>query len=114
MVLFLDSSSSEKYTRKIVYKVRVYPNGKRTLMMVPLLAYMLYNCTFYLFSLVFNVFLLYVALVSLSLFALTFALANFDVNAISQAFSPKTPVRWISILIIFTNQPWLTTARAGW
>lgn len=72
------------------------------LVWIAMLAYMLYNYAFYLFGAAFNTFfLLYVALFSLSLFALIFALASLDVNAISRAFSAKTPVRWISGFMMF-------------
>lgn len=72
------------------------------LVWVAMLAYMLYNYAFYLFGAAFNVFfLIYVALVSLSLLALIFGLVNVDVYAISQTFSTKTPVRWISGFMMF-------------
>jgi hypothetical protein len=67
------------------------------LVWLAMLAYMLYNYAFSLFGAAFNVFFLIdVALVSLSLFALIFALANLDVTAISQLFKTKTPMRWLS------------------
>jgi hypothetical protein len=80
-------------------------NSQRArLVWVAMLAYMFYNYAFYLFGAAFNVFfLLYVALVSLSLFALIFALANVDVQAISQAFSARTPARWISSFMMFID-----------
>lgn len=72
------------------------------LVWVAMLAYMLYNYAFYLFGTAFNVFfLVYVALVSLSLFALIFALANLDVTILSQSFRTSTPVRWISGFMVF-------------
>jgi hypothetical protein len=72
------------------------------LVWVAMLAYMLYNFAFYLFGTAFNVFfLLYVALVSLSIFALIFVISSLDATAISQSFSAKTPVRWISGFMIF-------------
>jgi hypothetical protein len=62
-----------------------------------LLAYMLYNYVFYLYGAAFNrFFLLYVALVALSITALIISLSNLDVQSISQAFLPRTPVRWIA------------------
>jgi hypothetical protein len=72
------------------------------LVWVAMLAYMLYNYAFYLFGAAFNVFfLVYVAIVSLSLFALMFALSSLDVTAISRAFRASTPVRWISAFMVF-------------
>jgi hypothetical protein len=72
------------------------------LVWIAMLAYMLYNYAFYLFGSAFNVFfLLYVALIALPMFALIFALANLDVDAISQAFDRRTPVKWVSGFMIF-------------
>jgi hypothetical protein len=62
-----------------------------------LLAYMLYNYVFYLYGAAFNrFFLLYVALVALSVAALIASVSTLDVHRISLAFHPRTPVRWIS------------------
>lgn len=62
-----------------------------------LLAYMLYNYVFYLYGAAFNrFFLLYVALVALSLTTLIVSISSLDVQAIGHAFHPRTPVRWIS------------------
>jgi hypothetical protein len=72
------------------------------LVWVAMLSYMLYNFAFYLFGTAFNVFfLVYVAIVSLALFALIFSLSSLDVTAISQAFRASTPVRWISSFMVF-------------
>jgi hypothetical protein len=61
------------------------------------LDYMLYNYAFYLFAAAFNwFFLIYTALVGLSIFALIFGLTKVNVNALAQRFQAKTPVRWIS------------------
>jgi len=61
------------------------------------LDYMLYNYAFYLFGAAFNrFFLIYVALLALSILALIFGLANLDVHEISRRFRERTPVRWIS------------------
>jgi hypothetical protein len=61
-----------------------------------LMAYMLYNYVFYLYGAAFNrLFLVYVALVALSIGVLIISLFNLNVQAISQAFHPRTPVRWI-------------------
>jgi hypothetical protein len=72
-------------------------SARAQLIWMGLLAYMLYNYVFYLYGAAFNrFFLLYVALVALSLTALIVSVANLDVQAISQTFHPRTPVRWIS------------------
>jgi hypothetical protein len=66
-----------------------------------LLAYMLYNYVFYLYGAAFNrFFLLYVALVVLSVAALIASVSTLDVHRISQAFHPRTPVRWISAYML--------------
>jgi hypothetical protein len=68
-----------------------------------MLAYMLYNYVFYLYGAVFNrFFLLYVALVSLSIVTLVISVFNLDAEGVSQAFDPKTPVTWIAgYMILF-------------
>jgi len=66
------------------------------------LDYMLYNYAFYLFGAAFNAFfLIYVALLALSIFALIFGLINLDVNRISQMFRERTPVKWIGGYFLF-------------
>lgn len=76
--------------------------GSAQLVWMGILDYMLYNYAFYLFGSAFNwFFLLYVALVGLSIFALIFGLANLDVNGIHQLFSNKTPVKWIGGYYLF-------------
>lgn len=66
-----------------------------------ILAYSVYNCAFYVFGAVFNdVFLLHVALFSLSLFALALTLANLDVAGIGAGFGRRTPVRCISAFLM--------------
>lgn len=67
-----------------------------------MLDYTLYNYAFYLFGAAFNrFFLIYVALFTLSIFALIFGLAKLDVSAISQKFHARTSVRWISGFMLF-------------
>jgi hypothetical protein len=75
---------------------------KAQLMWLGALDYMLYNYAFYLFGTAFNAFfLVYAALVALTIFALIFGLANLDIKAIRQQFSPRTPVKWISAYFLF-------------
>ena len=66
------------------------------------LDYMLYNYAFYLFGAAFNwFFLIYVALLGLSIFALILGLVNLDVNRIRQQFRERTPVSWIAGYMLF-------------
>lgn len=66
------------------------------------LDYMMYNYAFYLFGAAFNVFfLIYAALLGLSIFALIFGLLGLDVTRISQQFTEKTPVKWIGGYFLF-------------
>lgn len=73
------------------------------LIWLAMVAYMVYNYAFYLFGATFNrFFLLYVALVSLSILALIFGLQAIDINGISQQFHVRTPVKWISgFMLVF-------------
>lgn len=64
--------------------------------------YMIYNYMFYMFGAAFNYFfLLYVAIFTLSTYILIFALMKTDSVEVSQQFSDRTPVRWISGFMIF-------------
>jgi hypothetical protein len=75
---------------------------KAQLVWMGLLDYMLYNYTFYLFGAKFNwFFLIYVALMGLSIFALIFGLTHLDVNAIGQKVRARTPVKWIAAYMFF-------------
>ncbi|HLE29872.1 MAG TPA: hypothetical protein VI793_17230 [Anaerolineales bacterium] len=75
---------------------------KAQLIWVGVLDYMLYNYAFYLFGAAFNwFFLIYVALLALSIFALIFGLLTLDVNGIGQQFRERTPVKWISGYMMF-------------
>lgn len=65
------------------------------------LGYMLYNYVFYMYGAALNrAFLLYVALVALSLYALILGLVNLDVAEIGRKFRAKTPVKPISIFML--------------
>ena len=75
---------------------------KAQLIWMGALDYMLYNYAFYLFGAAFNwFFLLYAALLALSIFALIFGLIQLDVNGISQQFRKDAPVKWIGGYFIF-------------
>lgn len=64
--------------------------------------YMIYNYMFYMYGAAFNYFfLLYVAIFTLSTYTLIFALIKTDVQELSQRFSPRTPVKWISGFMLF-------------
>ncbi len=73
-----------------------------TLVWLGALDYMLYNFAFYLFGASFNIFfLVYAALLALSIFALIFGLVGLDVATLSHQFSEKTPVKWIGGYFLF-------------
>jgi hypothetical protein len=75
---------------------------KAQLVLLGALDYMLYNYAFYLFGASFNAFfLLYAALLGLSIFAMIFGLINLDVNGIRQQFHERTPVKWIGGYFLF-------------
>lgn len=64
--------------------------------------YMVYNYTFYLFGAAFNVFfLVYAALVVLSVYTLVFALIQTDVENYSRSFTLKLPYKFISTFMLF-------------
>lgn len=66
------------------------------LIWMAMLGYTLYGYGFYLFGATFNdVFLVYVALFSLSIFALVAGLIRLDAAAIAKQFKTSTPIRWI-------------------
>jgi hypothetical protein len=75
---------------------------KAQLIWMGALDYMLYNYAFYLFGAAFNAFfLIYAALLGLSIFALIFGLVNLDVTRIRGRFSERTPVKWIGGYFLF-------------
>lgn len=77
-------------------------SDRAQLVWLAMLNYMLYNFAFYLFGAAFNwFFLVYVALFTLSIFGLIFALVNIDVNRIGKKFRERTPVKWISGYMMF-------------
>lgn len=80
---------------------------------IGLLGYMVYNYAFYLFGAVFNsFFLIYVAVFSISIYALILALLSVDVITVKHYFSEKTPVKIISIFLLFISLP-LAIAELG-
>ncbi len=75
---------------------------KGQLLWLSSLFYMFYNYMFYLFACAFNnFFLLYVVLVSASIYAIIFALIKVDVQEISQRFNENLPVKWIGGFMFF-------------
>ena len=79
----------------LIFSIRGSPPAQ--LLWLGMLDYTLYNYAFYLFGAAFNsFFLIYLALFTLAIYALIFALVNIDVVAISQQFQARTPIRWIS------------------
>ena len=84
----------------LVYSAR--GSFKAQLIWMGMLDYMLYNYAFYLFGAAFNVFfLMYAALLALSIIALIFGLANLDVNRISGQIKKEAPVKWIGGYFLF-------------
>jgi hypothetical protein len=75
---------------------------KAQLVWMGALDYMLYNFAFYLFGAAFNwFFLLYTALLALSIFALISGLANLDIGGINRMMRVGTPVKWIGGYFLF-------------
>lgn len=65
-----------------------------------LLSYTLYNYAFYLFGAAFNsMFLIYVALFTLSIFALIFGVSSLDIKVIAERFRPGTPVKKVGVFM---------------
>lgn len=88
----------------LLWSLRAARRGAARAMLVwmAMLVYMLYNYAYYVFGAVFNpLFLIYVALFSLPLFALIFSLPRLDVAALTRHFGPATPARPIAGFIIF-------------
>jgi len=84
----------------MVYSARGSSKGQ--LIWMGMLDYMLYNYAFYLFGAAFNwFFLIYTALLALSIFALIFGLIDLDINGISQQFRKEAPVKWIGGYFLF-------------
>jgi hypothetical protein len=86
--------------------VAIYFSNKNSnrlhLILVGLLGYVFYNFAFYLFGAAFNIFfLIYAALVSLSAFTLVLFLSQSNLKNIAINFSEKTPVKLVSIYLVF-------------
>lgn len=65
------------------------------------IGYILYNYVFYLYGAAFNVlFLMYVALVAISLYAFVLGLLSLDVGRLISWFQAGTPVKWIASLML--------------
>jgi hypothetical protein len=66
------------------------------------LAYSVYHSAIYVFGTEFNdIFLIHVAVFSLSVFALGLALANMEVAAIARRFADRTPARFVGGILLF-------------
>jgi hypothetical protein len=77
------------------------------------LGFILYTYTTMCFGAAYNkLFLVYVALFSLSLFAFVLSMMSFDLKALPAHFSDKLPRRWIAVLLFFTAA-FLTLAWLG-
>jgi hypothetical protein len=71
-----------------------------------MLAYAVYAYAFYVFGTAFNdLFLVHVAIFSLSIFALVFTLANLDVAGHAASFRQRTPVKTVSGLLLLLAIP---------
>ncbi|MFG1611010.1 hypothetical protein [Actinoplanes sp. NPDC049265] len=67
---------------------------------IGMLAYSIYNLAYYVFGAQFNdLFLLHVAAFVSSVFAFGLALTALDVTSVDGRSAPRTPVRWISVLL---------------
>lgn len=67
------------------------------------LDYMLYNYAFFLFAASFNwFFLIYAAILGLSIFALIFGLVSLDASAIAHRFRTRTPIKWIAVYMLLS------------
>jgi hypothetical protein len=67
-----------------------------------MLDYTLYNYAYYLFGTAFSrFFLIYVALFTLSIWALILSLAKVDIKGIPPRFRSQTPVKWIAGYMLF-------------
>lgn len=72
------------------------------LVWLAMLGYMLYNYIFYLYGAAYNsFFLLYVVLLTLSIFALVIALSKVEIEALRRSFGNATPVKAISGYMLF-------------
>jgi hypothetical protein len=76
------------------------------------LAYALYNYHFYLFGAAFNdLFLVYVALVGLSIWALILALTTTDPSAVRRSMNNPEPVKWVAgnlgLIGLFLGLAWI-------
>lgn len=80
-----------------------------------MLDYMLYNYAFYLFGAAFNGFFpVYVALFTLSIFALIYGLTALDVNSVKSVSRAGTAVKWISGYMVFIALGLSTVYLAQW
>ncbi len=76
---------------------------------------MLYSYGFYLFGTAFNpFFMIYAAVVSLSIWALIYGLTSLDAIKLSRRFAPKTPVRTISGYMLFVGVGLASVYIAQW
>ncbi len=83
----------------LIFSIR---GSERAQLVLPgMLFYTFYNYAFYLFGAAINWFFpIYVSLFALSIFALIFALASIDINALCQKFKPGLPAKWIGIFML--------------
>jgi len=83
-------------------KLSTLGSKRAVLVWMGALDYFLYNYAFYLFGAAFNwFFLIYVALLGLSIFALILGLVNLDVGEVANQVSNRLPVKWIAGYMLF-------------
>jgi hypothetical protein len=76
------------------------------LVLMGLLGYIFYNYAFYLFGAAFNVFfLLYIAIFSSSIFALSLGLSGLNAEEISRSFNRNASTKWIAPFLLFISVP---------
>jgi len=74
------------------------------LLWLGLLAYAFYNYAFYLFGSAYNaLFLVYVAIMTGSAFALAFGLSNLDVLSVAARFRPDAPVKRVAAYVLLVS-----------
>lgn len=76
------------------------------------LAYILYNAVLFVFITPFNrLFLLYVAMLTLSIWTVVMVLYHVDVQALRSRFSPRMPTRWLAgflfLIMLLNGAAWL-------
>lgn len=93
----------------------MWTRPRAQLLWVGMLAYCVYNYALYLFGTQYNsVFLLHIAVFTVSVYALALALTHLDVHGLARRFAERTPVRTVSailaLLAIALGTMWVSAA----